>query len=276
MGSDFSKEGCFHSPTMDKRNLDTLRDYVRNYNPPEGCGGCINILLFGLVGAGKSSTINTFLSALDPRGETISCVPIGDNPHSVTPELRCYREGKIKFWDSTGWNVMNFYQTKRVNWEKKNGVLQMILEGRVPNGTNLQRFNPDSDISSYPVIPENVIHGVAFVFDINTMDCISGDKMKEFQELETIVVQKYVHRVVIGTKFDLLGIPERHNAWIYEYNPLQQKFERLAAYTGIKRRFMFVVSNLWRGGQIEMIKCILALYALDNMVRNIDRFLRAV
>ncbi|XP_062912715.1 uncharacterized protein LOC134350867 isoform X2 [Mobula hypostoma] len=87
---------------------------------------------------------------------------------------------------------------------------------------------------------------------------------------------KHIHRVVIGTKSELLGIPEKHNARIYEYEPLQRKFEMLAERTGMERRFMFVVSNQWRGGKIEMIKCILALYVLDNMVRNIDRFLKAV
>ncbi|XP_072910269.1 interferon-induced protein 44-like isoform X3 [Hemitrygon akajei] len=222
-----------------------------------------------MVGAGKSSIINTFLSALDPQGTIITCVPTGTDPWSLTKQLRSYRAGCLKFWDSVGCNALeNPDRTKR--------VLQMILEGRVLTGTNLRSFNPDVDFANYPVIPENVIHGVAFVFDISTMDSISDDKMEEFQELQTIVVQKYVHRVVIGTKFELLGIPEKDNAWIYEYKPLQWKFELLAERTGIEKRSMFVVSNQWRGDQIEMIKCILALYVLDNMVRNIDRFLRAV
>ncbi|XP_059825584.1 interferon-induced protein 44-like [Hypanus sabinus] len=269
MGSNFSKDGCFHFPTMDERNLNTLRNYLCNYNPPQGCVDYINILLFGMVGAGKSSTINTFLSALDPQGATITCVPTGDSPGSLTPELRSYRAGCLKFWDTAGWNSLeNSDRTKR--------VLQMILEGRVPKETNLKHFNPDSDVSNYPIIRENVIHGVAFIFDINTMDSISADKMKEFQELQTVVAQKYVHRVVIGTKFELLQIPEKYNARIYEYKLLQQKFETLAEHTGMERRSMFVVSNQWRGDQIEMIRCILALYVLDNMVRNIDRFLKAV
>ncbi|XP_072122167.1 uncharacterized protein [Mobula birostris] len=224
MGSKLSKDGCFHFPTMDERNLDTLRDYLCNYNPPEGCGSsCINILLVCMVGAGKSSIINTFLSALHPQGPTMTCVPTGMNPQSVTPEHSI----------------------------------------------------PDLYIANYPIIPENVIHGVIFIFDIDTTDFISDDKMKEFQELQTMVAQKYVHRVVIGTKFELLGIPEKHNAWIYEYEPLQRKFEQLAKRTGMDRRSMFVVSNQWTGEQIEMIKCILALYVLNNMVRNIDRFLKA-
>ncbi|XP_072917186.1 interferon-induced protein 44-like [Hemitrygon akajei] len=269
MGSKFSKDGCFHYPTMDKRNLDTLRNNLRNYNPPVCCGGCINILLVGLVGAGKSSTINTFLSALDPQGVTMTCVPTGMDPQSFALELRCYRAGCLQFWDSAGWHALaNTDRTKR--------VLQMILEGRVPKGMILHSFNPDSDVANYPVILENVIHGVAFICDINTTDVISDDKMKVFQELQMIVAQKYIHRVMIGTKFELLGIPEKYNAWIYEYKPLQRKFEKLAESTGMDRPSMFVVSNQWKGDQIEMIRCILALYVLDNMVRNIDRFLKTV
>ncbi|XP_072910278.1 interferon-induced protein 44-like isoform X4 [Hemitrygon akajei] len=184
MGSDISKDGCFHYPTMDRRNLSTLRNYLCNYKPPVGCGDCINILLFGMVGAGKSSIINTFLSALDPQGTIITCVPTGTDPWSLTKQLRSYRAGCLKFWDSVGCNALeNPDRTKR--------VLQMILEGRVLTGTNLRSFNPDVDFANYPVIPENVIHGVAFVFDISTMDSISDDKMEEFQELQTIVVQKF-------------------------------------------------------------------------------------
>ncbi|XP_059825138.1 uncharacterized protein LOC132393750 isoform X2 [Hypanus sabinus] len=226
MGSKFSKDGCFHFPTMNRRNLDTLRNNLRNYHPPVGCGDCINILLVGLVGTGKSSLINTFLSALDRQGTTITCVPIGTGPCILTTELL--------------------------------------------------HFKPDSDVSNYPVIPGNIIHGVALIFNIDSIGLISENHMKEFQELQTIVAQKYVHRVVIGTKFELLGIPEKHNAWIYEYEPLQRKFEMLAESTGLDRRSMFVVSNRWNGDQIEMIRCILALYVLDYMVRNIDQFLRAM
>ncbi|XP_059825597.1 uncharacterized protein LOC132394010 isoform X1 [Hypanus sabinus] len=267
MGSNFSKDGCFQYPIMDKRKLDTLRNYLCNYNPPEGCGGCINILLFGLEAGGKSSTINTFLSALDPQGATITCVPTGNNPGSLTPELRCYRAGSLKFWDSAGWNALgNTDQTKR--------VLQMILEGRVPKKTNLHRFNPDSDFANYPVMPENVIHGVAFIFDMNTIDCISEEQMNAFKELQTIVAQKYTYRVVIGTKFEVLGIQENDHKSIYEYKPLQDKFTKLSELTGMEKRSMFVVSNQWRGDQIEMIKCILALYILENMIRNIDKFLK--
>ncbi|XP_059816216.1 interferon-induced protein 44-like isoform X1 [Hypanus sabinus] len=269
MGSKFSKNGCFHFPTMDKRNLDTLKDYLCNYNPPGSYGDCINILLVGMVGAGKSSLINTFLSALDPQGVTMTCVPTGMNPRSLTKELRYYRAGNLKFWDTAGWNALEHNdQTIR--------VLQMILEGRIPKGTNLHSFNPESDVANYSIIPENVIHGVTFIFNIDTTDLISEDKMKVFQEIQMIVAEKHVHRVVIGTKFETLGIPEKHNVRVYEYEPLQRKFQNLAERTGMDRRSMFVVSNQWKGGHIEMIQCILALYVLDNMVRNIDRLLKAV
>ncbi|XP_062895082.1 uncharacterized protein LOC134341192 isoform X2 [Mobula hypostoma] len=226
MGSDFSKDDCSQYPTMDERNLGNLRSYLCNYNPPEGCVGGINILLFGISRSGKSSIINTFLSALDPQGMTITCVPIGRNSTSLTPELHS--------------------------------------------------FKPDLDVAKYPVIPENVIHGVALTFDVNTIDSITEEQMNLFKELQTIVAQKYIYRVVIGTKFDLLGIQEYDHKRIYEYKPLQDKFTKLSEVTGMEKRSMFVVSNKWKGDKIEMINCILTLSALENMIRNIDKFLKVM
>ncbi|XP_055486217.1 uncharacterized protein LOC129693414 isoform X1 [Leucoraja erinacea] len=220
-----------------------------------------------MVAAGKSSIINTFLSALDPDGRTVISVPTGMNPDSLTQELRFYKLAKLKFWDVAGWNAMV------KPYEKPKELLLMILEGRIPIGTNLQDFNPTSP-EEYPVIPGNAIHGVAFIFDMITVGNISGDKMKHFQEFQTIAAQKCGHRVVIGTKFEKLAIKEKNHAWIYEYKPLQQKFEQFSASTGMDKQCMFVVSNQWNGDHITMIKCILALYALENMIRNIDRYLK--
>ncbi|XP_032870056.1 interferon-induced protein 44 [Amblyraja radiata] len=267
MGSDYSKDDCVHKPPMDERNLQGLKDYLINYNLPDGHDGCINILLYGMVAAGKSSIINTFFSALDPDGRTSALVPTGTNIKSLTPELRSYKLAKLKFWDTTGWNAV------KKPYEKPKVLLRMILEGRIPIGTNLQDFNP-TFLEEYPVIPGNAIHGVAFIFDMTTVDNISGDKMKHFQELQTIAAQIYVHRVVIGTKFELLRIKEKNHAWIYEHKPLQQKFEQLSASAGMDKQCMFVICNQWDGDQITMIKCILALYALENMIRNIDRYLK--
>ncbi|XP_055487587.1 uncharacterized protein LOC129694853 [Leucoraja erinacea] len=266
MGSDYSKDGCVHNPPMDERNLKVLKDYLRNYELPKGHEGYVNILMFGMVGAGKSSTINTFLSALDPNGRTTTCVPTGTNPDSLTTELRSYKLGKLKFWDTAGWNALEPCQETKV-------LLRLILEGRIPIGTNLHDFIPTS-AKVNPVILGNVIHGVAFVFDTTVVDKISDDIMKQFQDLQTIVAQKCVYRVVIGTKFENLGIEEKNHAWIYEYKPLQQKFIQLSASTGINKQCMFVVSNQWNGDQITMIKQILALYVLEHMIRNIDRYLK--
>lgn len=266
MGSNYSKADCVHKPPMDERNLTALKDYLINYNLPEGHEGYINILLVGLVEAGKSSLINTFLSALDPNGKTMTCVPTGTNPESLTPELRSYTVAKIKFWDTTGWNAMKPNQELKV-------ILRMILEGRIPIGTNLHDFNSTFP-EEYPVIPGNAIHGVAFIFDMDTVDNIGANIMKQFQELQTMVAQKYVHRVVIGTKFEKLGIEEKNHPWIYEYKPLQQKFKQLSESTGMNKQCMFVVSNEWNGDKITMVQCILALYALENIIRNIDCYLK--
>ncbi|GCC18632.1 hypothetical protein chiPu_0021693 [Chiloscyllium punctatum] len=58
---------------------------------------------------------------------------------------------------------------------------------------------------------------------MNTFDNIDLYIMKQFQELQTLVAQKYIYRIVIGTKFDQLGIPERYYSYIYNYKLLQEK-----------------------------------------------------
>ncbi|GCC16639.1 hypothetical protein chiPu_0020357, partial [Chiloscyllium punctatum] len=250
------------------RNLESLRNYLRSYNPPRECvGGYLNILLFGMVGAGKSSTINTFFSALDLEGRMLNIAPSGNDEQSLTPELRFYQQNFLHFWDPTGWNALT--ETADVN-----NVLRMILEGRVPPNTNLQEFNPSFD-DQYPINPENVIHGVAFLFDMNTVSNIPQDEMKVFHKLQTVVAQKYIYRIVIGTNFDKLGIPEKYYGYIYDYKLLQEKFEKLSEYTGIDKRSMFAITNTGKGQKIDQTRCVLTLYILENMVRTIDRYLKS-
>ncbi|XP_041032815.1 interferon-induced protein 44-like [Carcharodon carcharias] len=266
----YSEEGDVHRLTIDARSLVFLRRKLRDYKPPNGCGDGINILLFGLVGAGKSATINTILSALDPECETITSVPTGLNPSSLTAQLRSYRlyfAKSLQLWDTAGWNTVN-------DAVKAKKILKMILEGRVPEKTNLHDFNPDLDDSKYQVIPENVIHGVAFIVDLSTIDNISGDMKTQFKDMQTIVAQKYIYRTVIGTKFDQLGIPEKDNSYIYQYKPLQEKFAKLSEDTGMEKRSMFAISNKWKGDTIDQTRCVLILHALENMVRNINEYFR--
>ncbi|XP_072910190.1 uncharacterized protein [Hemitrygon akajei] len=264
---DFSKDGCFHQIMMDERNMETLRNFLANYKPPKSGMDSINILLFSLRGSEELSVIIAFFSALYGHSSTSTDVLMGDST-DFPEQLRSYRAGKITFWGTSGWNAPeNIDRTKR--------VLCMILEGRVPAGTDLHRFNPDSDVDEYPVIPENVIHGVAFVSDISSEDPISDDTMNQLKELHAAVAQKSIYSIVIGTKFEQSGIQENDHERIYEYWPLQEKFKKLSESTGMEMRSMFVISNQlshWN----ERTKCILALYTLNNMVRNIDKYLKVM
>ncbi|XP_078092331.1 uncharacterized protein LOC144508357 isoform X4 [Mustelus asterias] len=258
----YSRHYVVRHLTINQSALKTLRSHLCMDKPPEKCVGSVNILLFGMKGAGKSSTINTFLSALDPDRRTINCVPTGQHPDSLTQQLTSYKSNSLKFWDTAGWNSLDDpVKTKK--------VLRMILEGRVPLGANLKDFNPDSDDAQNPVIPENVIHGVAFIFNTFTMDNVDVDLLKQFQDLQN-VAQKSIYKIVIGTNFDRLRIPEKSYNYIYENKKLKRKFAKLSDYIGMKKHTMFVISNQWKGDKIEKTKCVLALYILKNMVRNIE------
>ncbi|GCC16634.1 hypothetical protein chiPu_0020355 [Chiloscyllium punctatum] len=137
----------------------------------------------------------------------------------------------------------------------------------------IKDLDPDLECK-YPVTEENKIHGVAFVFNLETVDNLSADVLNEFRKLQALVGQKYLYRIVIGTHFDQIGIPKSHEAYIYQYKRLQEKFSQLSEDIKMDKRVMFAISNDLKGGHIEITKAVLALYALENMVRNLDLFFR--
>ncbi|XP_038669074.1 uncharacterized protein LOC119974368 isoform X7 [Scyliorhinus canicula] len=130
----YSRRHVVHRLSIDQSAVETLRSHLCMYKPPEKCVDCTNILLFGMIGAGKSSTINTFLSALDPDRRTMNCAPTGQHPGSVTLKLTSYKSNSLKFWDTAGWNSSD-------DPVKIKEVFRMILEGRVPLGTNFAKLS---------------------------------------------------------------------------------------------------------------------------------------
>lgn len=95
----------------------------------------INILLCGGVGAGKSSFVSTIDSLCE--GRTSRLAPHGTGTGSLTCKLRKYtftdpetdQLVHWKLWDSMGWG-MNDY---------KQGELNYILDGKLPDGCDLDR-----------------------------------------------------------------------------------------------------------------------------------------
>jgi len=92
-----------------------MRDYILNYRPPEELDcDCVNILMSGRVGSGKSSLINTIFSAL--YGSYQPKALAGNRATTTTLTITKYpidskadsHPAYIRLWDIYGWNLTNY------------------------------------------------------------------------------------------------------------------------------------------------------------------------
>ena len=95
----------------------------------------LNILLFGIAGAGKSSFMNSILTSLLP--DYCEVAAVGGNEHHVTKNIRCFPISRnvqglgnccINLWDTWGVDDTNY----------RHEFLSEILKGNVPAGFQMK------------------------------------------------------------------------------------------------------------------------------------------
>jgi hypothetical protein len=105
------------SPEATKNAYEKLRDDIQNYKIPAICVEAgiqhFNICLFGEIGNGKSSALNSTVTALQDSNDTPNFIAkTGNATESFTKELRkenLNKAGTIKLWDTWGWQKSQTY-----------------------------------------------------------------------------------------------------------------------------------------------------------------------
>eukprot|EP01013_Petalomonas_cantuscygni_P037744 TRINITY_DN68630_c0_g1_i1.p1 TRINITY_DN68630_c0_g1~~TRINITY_DN68630_c0_g1_i1.p1 ORF type:complete len:385 (+),score=64.59 TRINITY_DN68630_c0_g1_i1:107-1261(+) len=152
----------------------------------------LNILVFGVDGAGKSSSINKFLTIIDTSPHVVHAAPTAGGERHVTTTLAKYALGDyITIWDTWGFTGENY----------NDQTLNYILAGRLPGGWEMRTLDAQSRkfvaehgdstkhnrrihaailVLAAPYIVQNVEH------DIITETI--RNKLREFRELVPIVL----------------------------------------------------------------------------------------
>ncbi|KAK9815950.1 hypothetical protein WJX72_012481 [[Myrmecia] bisecta] len=189
-----------HSVAWDKEAYATLASFLATCKPP-GSLPQANLLLFGGVGAGKSSIVSSVDSLF--KGRISRRAPHGQGTGSFTRILKKYtfqvdnldagtsKDVAWSLWDSAGWSDSD-YQT---------GELGFILDGNLPD-----RFDLASTISvqspgfnSSPMLADKV-HCVCFV-----VPCESATDeayIKRLQEMKNFARTRGIPTLVMLTKID--------------------------------------------------------------------------
>lgn len=216
----------------------------------------VHILLYGPVGAGKSSFINSIQTALIGRsGNTAAANAVAESEKSFTVEYKTHtirKEMPNEFFPFVIDDIMGLVPSKDGGLSSKD--IELILKGHMKDG---YKFNPVSPLSETNTqyynpnpTPQDKVHVLVYVVSANTPELMDSlvEKMKEFRKLTRDL---RIPQMAILTHIDELSDEiEKNvrNAFKMEY--LRKKMSEFSSTVGIPINHIFPVKN-YSYGNVE-------------------------
>ena len=235
---------------------------------------CFNLCTFGELGNGKSSTINTIISALLDQSEyPCQIAECGESEESFTRTLAKYelfQTVPIKIWDVWGWQTTKTYKE-----------LQSLIEGKLK--TNFKEGDNQTANNSYFTTESNIKltpHAYITICDIYSV--FNPSKIKQFRNFyQTFKQDNQRPTFVAMTKFDKLSNDNGETLLgtnmekILDYGAIIETIEGFAEAAKISPFDIFPVINYQ--GVLEprnFIKDFIALKLLDRAIYGIETYFR--
>ncbi|XP_073348875.1 interferon-induced protein 44-like isoform X1 [Pagrus major] len=252
----------------------SVLQHVKDYKPPTDTHQ-IRILLFGPVGAGQSSFINSVQSVL--QGKMCSQALVDHlSPSSFTREFTTY---KIRKED--GQSLYPFVFNDMMGLERRDGVLvddvKLALRGHMRDG---YKFNRQSKLSEddpfYNKNPStnDKVHVLVLVIDANTVSVMKDEIVQTFRDIRREASDLGIPQVAIFTKIDE-ACPEIKKDFktVYKVRYLKKKMEEFSADVGIPMNCIFPVENYHNHISLDSDVDSLILSALRDIINYGDDYI---
>ena len=256
-----------------------------------------NILIFGPVGAGKSSFIRALLEVVACDSEAGGFVTTGKGEGSVTKTLNAYAVRT-----SQGAHVCTLWDAAGIEGGKsstlyKDGVMAQLLKGHFPEGTALTGKLDDRTAGYRPTPTEGQrIHGV--VMCIAAADVSDDSSAGAIAEFNSIVRDRNIPHLLVITKADehdpdlldggVCGDDQRGDddvapiqpkvpldmRHIYRSDAIRKLLEKADTTTGFSQVDMAPLANKTKQdvGGIGVPKACLLLGALRKIIRKTEEY----
>ncbi|XP_060588661.1 interferon-induced protein 44-like [Ruditapes philippinarum] len=220
-----------------------MKNNLENIEPLTGIGlQHYNILLLGVIGAGKSSFYNTVATVFENKVKDIA--PTAEELSSVTNEVHAYdilnENGdkiNIKLLDIRGYEEERGYEHE----------LDLILDGKIADGYEFPDKSPARDdiiiTNTNPTINDQV-HLVCLIVD-STKFKIQSDKMvDQIDTIKKLIRRRGLPLVAVATKFDHLCPKISEDAdHIYLSPKAKDETSAMSETFGIELRHIFPIVN---------------------------------
>ncbi|XP_053298518.1 interferon-induced protein 44-like [Pleuronectes platessa] len=221
-------------------------EFVKSYQPENEQVKYLRILLYGPVGAGKSSFINSVDSVLKGR-------PAGPAPTDAISGSSFTKQYKtFKFPKSPGVKYsFVFNDIMGLEQDSDSGVsvndLKLALRGHVKDGYKFNSKNPlmegDDGYNSLPTL-EDKVHVLVGVVPANAVSRLSAEMVKKIREVREAASELGIPQMAIITKVDD-ACPEvkKDTCDIYKSKYLKEKVEGFHQLLGLQMNCIFLLKN---------------------------------
>ncbi|WAR29829.1 IFI44-like protein [Mya arenaria] len=245
----------------------SLCQEIREVRPKTGTDVTdFRLLLIGPIGAGKSSFINTAMSAFTSR--VMHKAPVGTSETGLTKQFIPYQVRE------TDGSLLHFRLCDTPGLGDTSSIdainLHFLLDGHIPPSFE---FSSSRHVSaktvgyiSKPALAQE-IHSVALVLDASTVNGMSSTDTSLLNYCKRLILEKAIPFVVILTKIDKLHEEIADNLTdVFKRPEVNQAVEKVSEALGIPPNHVFPVKNHYREVETEMSVNALSLMALRKMV----------
>ncbi|XP_036964578.1 interferon-induced protein 44-like [Acanthopagrus latus] len=245
------------SPTFSKpwRNINWGNkgvdlQYVKEYQTEKDDVKLVRILLYGPVGAGKSSFVNSVSSVL--RGKISLPAAANNSAESDKSYTKKHKTHEIRKEKGNQQTVYPFVFTDIMGLEEGSGSgvrpddIKLALNGHVRDGYT---FNPVSSLSSgksdYNPQPsaDDKVHILVCVLSANSAE-IKASVLQKIKDIRQAAHDLEIPQIAIMTKIDeACGETEEDLRNVYKSKHLKKKMKDFSAAVGIPMNCIFPIKN---------------------------------
>ncbi|XP_053184211.1 interferon-induced protein 44-like [Scomber japonicus] len=249
--------------------------YVQNYTPINKRVKHLRVLLYGPVGAGKSSFINSVSSTVRGRLTQPAAPSSTTSDQSFTTT---YQTHDIRRGTSDSFYQLVFNDIMGLEEGMERGVraedVKLAMMGRVEDG---YKFNPRSPLSTDDPkykpspSPDDQVHVVVCILSANAVEVKVLEKMKVIREaardlgIPQMAIITHIDEACEDTEKDLRNV--------YKSKHLKNKMKDFSAVVGIPMNYIFPVKNYSEENDIVDDVDSLILSALRRIIDFGDDFI---